>query len=220
MGWKCGACCCFATVSVSSCDRLVSLPVLQTLTCVAPLLHYRSRNIVVFSAEHAFTIEHGQSESGGPDMMLSYHGSEHYNSVRDNAAGKPPPPSRTSFAKPEHSTVTDESPESNTEPILENEDIDKMDLDDNGETTPTSIDKALEKMLEEPPPAKSPKKNDPCPCGSGLRYKKCCLEIAKSKERARKWKAKQQADEVAMEDSPEDEETKERMEGGFRVLKI
>lgn len=175
-------------------------------------LHHFSRNIVVFSTEHAFTIEHGQSESGGPDMMLSYHGSEHYNSVRDDSAGMPPPVSRTQFVKKKHSTVI-ESEDNETEAILEDND-DKMDIDE--ETSAAAAEKEEEK------PAKPPKKNEPCPCGSGLRYKKCCLATDKSKERARKWKAKHGStrsdDNAAMEGSNDEDE--EKMDGNFRVLKI
>ena len=35
---------------------------------------------------------------------------------------------------------------------------------------------ALERLLNPPEPVKSSKiaRNDPCPCGSGKKYKKCC----------------------------------------------
>lgn len=79
---------------------------------------------MLFRAEHAIMIEHGQSENGGPDMMISYHGEEHYNSVRDENAGMPPPPSRTSFEK---RTAVIETNVSETEATSE---TDEMDIDE------------------------------------------------------------------------------------------
>lgn len=41
----------------------------------------------------------------------------------------------------------------------------------------------LEKILNEPPPeSPQPKigRNEPCPCGSGKKYKKCCLNNTSS----------------------------------------
>jgi hypothetical protein len=140
-------------------------------------------------------------------MMVSYHGSEHYNSVRSSTAKKPPPPSKTPFAKKKSSAAI-ESEGDETEAILTNGG-DHMDIDEEKEDT------------EVEPPPKPPKKNDPCQCGSGLRYKKCCLVIDKSKQRAQKWKAKHgsvKSDDNPMEGS--DDRAEEKMDGNFRVLKI
>ena len=139
--------------------------------------------------------------------MVSYHGAEHYNSVRSNTAKKPPLPSKLPCAKKKPSAVMD-SEGDKTEAILENG-KDHMDIDEEKEET----------KLE--PPAKPPKKTGRCPCGSGLRYKKCCLVIDKSKQRAQKWKAMHSS--VSSDDNPmkgSEDETEEKMDGNFRVLKI
>lgn len=140
--------------------------------------------------------------------MLSYHGAEHYNSVRDSSAGKPPPPSKTSFEKTMPLTVID-SEGDETEAFLETEE--KVDI--------------AETPIPDPPTNKTrPKKNDPCSCGSGLRYRKCCLESDKSKDRVRKWKTKRQSppssDDNTMERVSNDTEEEKKMDGNFRVLKI
>ena len=52
-------------------------------------------------------------------------------------------------------------------------------------------------------PDKTPGRNDPCPCGSGRKYKQCCL--AKDEAAAREARAKQAADakpEAAPEAAP------------------
>src|SRR2546426_373230 len=54
------------------------------------------------------------------------------------------------------------------------------------------------------PPAKTgrPGRNDPCPCGSGRKYKQCCLEKDEAKERAAYAKAAEEAPEPAPEAPP------------------
>ena len=55
------------------------------------------RKITVFSANMAaVTFDHGESESTGPDLLVSFHNNEHYNSVRsmDEPNSKPPPQRR------------------------------------------------------------------------------------------------------------------------------
>ena len=222
MGRQCRTRCCFTTVPVRK--RRHALLCISTLLCSHVVSHYYlqlySRNIVVFSTEHAFTIEHGQEESDGPDMMLSYHGAEHYNSVRDDNAGKPPPPSNTSFEKSSSPPLTlIESEGDETEAILETN-HEAMDVIVQKEQTAGRVESAPSL----PATTKSRiKKNDVCPCGSGRKYKKCCLESDRSKQRAKKWNAKheQQEDTTTMETvSDKDEQVNVSMDGNFRVLKI
>jgi hypothetical protein len=53
------------------------------------------RNITVFSSVGAaFTIEHGPEKSSGPDLIVSYHDNDHYNSVRNSASPFPSLPSK------------------------------------------------------------------------------------------------------------------------------
>jgi SEC-C motif len=163
------------------------------------LTHYASRNIVVYSAEHALTIEHGQGKSGGINMMVSYHENDHYNSVRDNSVAKPPPPVNI-----KRLTNIESSQSGDTEAILEEPDID-------GEI------KKPEETVTEPSMSneKPVKKNAPCPCGSGLRYRKCCWKINKSKERSRTWKQKR-----GLTEESDNEENTVAVDGNFKVLKI
>src|SRR2546428_9656665 len=50
--------------------------------------------------------------------------------------------------------------------------------------------------------ADRPGRNDPCPCGSGRKYKQCCLEKDEAKERAAYAKAAEEAPEPAPEAPP------------------
>ena len=64
---------------------------------------------------------------------------------------------------------------------------------------------------------RGPRKNAPCPCGSGSKYKKCCW--AKERHEARLTKMKDGTEETTEEDYPKKEEVFE-MNGNFRVLQI
>jgi SEC-C motif len=71
-------------------------------------------------------------------------------------------------------------------------------------------------MTEKPSPSEPVKKNSPCPCGSGLRFKKCCA--AQEKRASRLTKMRQGAgSNVSNTSSRSDEPT---MNGNFRVLHI
>lgn len=60
--------------------------------CFVSMVTHR-RKITVFSATlAALTIDHDGKESSGPEIHLSFHDNDHYNSVRDeNIQVKPPP---------------------------------------------------------------------------------------------------------------------------------
>jgi hypothetical protein len=47
-----------------------------------------------------------------------------------------------------------------------------------------------------------PGRNEPCPCGSGRKYKQCCLEKDEAKDRAAYAKAAAEAPEPSPEASP------------------
>ena len=67
------------------------------------------------------------------------------------------------------------------------------------------------------------RKNDPCSCGSGLRYKKCCLAVEKSKIRTAKWKERHRLDAGFEEEGAGGDEDKDKevnLDSPFRVLKI
>eukprot|EP00551_Chaetoceros_affinis_P004351 CAMPEP_0203668668 /NCGR_PEP_ID=MMETSP0090-20130426/5238_1 /ASSEMBLY_ACC=CAM_ASM_001088 /TAXON_ID=426623 /ORGANISM="Chaetoceros affinis, Strain CCMP159" /LENGTH=430 /DNA_ID=CAMNT_0050533167 /DNA_START=163 /DNA_END=1455 /DNA_ORIENTATION=+ len=66
------------------------------------------------------------------------------------------------------------------------------------------------------------KRNDVCPCGSGLRYKKCCLAKEKSRIRLEKFREKHGLNsENNMDDGGcNDSISRTEIEGGFAVLNI
>jgi hypothetical protein len=65
-------------------------------------------------------------------------------------------------------------------------------------------------------PQKPVKKNSPCPCGSGQRYKKCCLAKGKHAARVQKLRGTQEAEKE--QDNKSSQEM--HMKGDFRVLQI
>lgn len=148
-----------------------------------------------------------------PDILLSFHENDHYNSVRDSRHGRPPPPTKT-YVKPSSSedyNDDDDDDEYNDHRYNNNhqqhDDYDteektntsasssssSVDLDDEHEqheqeeTSPaTNTAAAAASTTAAAPPkpeANRFKKNDACPCGSGKRYKKCCW--AREKHAAR-----------------------------------
>jgi len=194
---------------------------------VSILLISNRRRIKVFSANlAALTLDHGSEEAAsGPDMMVSYHDNSHYNSVRDRSLSKPPPPSKH-FTKPTTETMevgkqtddlksVDETEiedagsvlKDNSDCQLQNTEGIKAKTDSYG-STGTSC--ALSSTV---------KKSAPCPCGSGLRYKKCCLAKEKRDRRLERIKKAVQSDaeSSALE---EDDDDDQEMDSGFRVLHI
>lgn len=174
-----------------------------------------SRNITVYSAHlDAYTIEHGSDKkAAGPDLLLSYHDNDHYNSVRTCSGSKPPPPIKTYVAprpppmQHEHAASHDEETE--------------MMVEETTSTTNTSAassetDVDMSEKATPPPPSEPTKKNSPCPCESGLRYKKCCA--AKLKHAARVKKLPQGNDSSAAKSTRGSDEP--TMDGNFRVLRI
>ncbi|GAX12057.1 OTU domain-containing protein 3 [Fistulifera solaris] len=114
------------------------------LELVAAARHYR-RNIVVFSAEQAvFTIHHANKGSpSGPDLLLSYHDNDHYNSVRSNASTSAP-------------------------------------------HIPAPVHRNSDNFVKDKGKKKNVKRSDPCTCGSGITYKKCCFSKETTQARHQK----------------------------------
>jgi len=150
------------------------------------------RNIQIFSpnTSDAIVVESGAKKSSGPDLLLSYHDNDHYNSVRDSTA-KP-----TLYVGSAHATATAAA---NVDTIYRNGTKGKgngrrtknsnKNSDDNNDNDTTVLEEASIDTTAatatssttngddnheniQPPPKN---KNDPCPCGSGKKYKKCCL---------------------------------------------
>lgn len=211
----------------------------------------------MFSANlSALTIEHdseGIKKPSGPDLLISYHDNQHYNSVRINSLPKPPPPIKTFVRVTSEDAVevevdeTDDSddttsqaqsdgPEASGGATTEDDsstdslvDSTHAEADDDEYDASRCGDSALEAATESDSDVQLPprvKKNANCPCGSGLRYKKCCLAKAKHAARVRRLRggpgsAASSSCSVADSRSEErDDDDREELQGGFRVLKI
>lgn len=131
------------------------------------------RKITVYSQTlAAFRIDHGESSSLGPDLLVSYHDNDHYNSVRNKL--RPPTP------------------------VTMNNDIAAQVKQHNNIFTNSDLESSLSKISlkeseeKETYTEKNIKRSAPCPCGSGLRYKKCCLAKQKHLTRIERLKAKNQ----------------------------
>jgi hypothetical protein len=160
-----------------------------------------SRDIIVFSAEMAaFTIPHGTGKTTGPELLVSYHDNDHYNSVRLSSATRAPPApidpsSREAPRKPMAETKTHQDGiKKNSEEAESKHDCNLTESNGNSK--------------------QSVKKSGKCPCGSKLKYKQCCLIREKHAARVKKLR-----DESSCPSSDE-EETKTTANGGFRVLHI
>ena len=203
---------------------------------VAAARFYR-RTITVYSPTGAFSIESGHDEESGDKLLLSYHGQDHYNSIRDentkikpmsvstdtngrtknsNGGGGGGGGGRKKKKKKDKSGLEDDEKKDDFDEGTSRADDDKSHCDDEGDSAV-----AEDKQQQNEKPEKTLRKNNPCPCGSGLRYKKCCLAAEKSKARAAKWKEKHGINGDDGEAGKNDSEGEtDEVEGSFRVLKI
>ena len=185
----------------------------------------------MFSANlDAYTVEHGSSaKSAGPDLLVSYHDNDHYNSVRCSSGGKPPPPIKTYAVDP---MTVDGNGNVSAHEICNGVDAELMVTEAESRALTTSNSNgSIEVTLKDATDAittdastasnsntpQKPKKGDLCPCGSGQRYKKCCYLIEKRMKRRQREHSittgQSMPKEVQRRDSTE-------MNGDFRVLKI
>jgi SEC-C motif len=213
----------------------------------------------VFSANlSALTIEHdseGIKKPSGPDLLISYHDNQHYNSVRINSLPKPPPPIKTFVRVTSEDAVevevdeTDDSdgtasqaqsdgPEASGGATTEDDSSTESQADSthaeaDDDEYASRCGSALGRADESDTDVQLPprvKKNANCPCGSGLRYKKCCLAKAKHAARVRTLRGPAGSSSVngssscgSVADSrseERDDDDREELQGGFRVLKI
>jgi len=161
------------------------------MVCAARLY---KRRITVFSMVGAYTIGIGDETPSAPNLLLSFHENSHYNSVHDK-----------SFPNAIESTG-------------DNITVKK---DENGSSTSTKDSSTAERKDKSRIPQNSlkQKRNELCACGSGLRYKKCCLAAVKNQLRLAKWKEK-----YGLEDKENDNQDavvdRTELEGGFCVLHV
>ena len=145
--------------------------------------------------------ENHNDNSGDSDLLLSYHGNDHYNSVhlidgsnrqtrQSKEGGRYP--SRRTRKSTTNSNHTAELEEATTT------------------STATAADNTKKRRA-------SPTKGSPCPCGSGLKYKKCCFAREKAKKRLAKMI---DTDTDDLSSSVGGDEKKEEFIGEFKVLNI
>ena len=219
--------------------EVLSLALVEKIYSHFRTICFDRRNITVFSANlDAYTVEHGSSAlSAGPDLLVSYHDNDHYNSVRRATGSKPPPPIKTYVVDhPEpmavdgiihnNSTGNQHHTDSSHDGVS-GEDADMMVTEEESGTVTTStsigsVEVALRNSADDAASIdtttqRKPKKGDACPCGSGHRYKKCChLKDKLIKRRQREHSittGQSMSNDVKRRDSTE-------MNGDFRVLKI
>jgi len=193
------------------------------LELVAAARLYR-RKVKVFSITAAYTIDHDKNSSG-PDLMVSYHDNDHYNSVRGKNGNK--------SLQPEYLTKTTvvlteeaEGISANLQSIGhegENQDTKNDSLKQQQEETHTSsVEKDGETILTE---GRQKKQNPggPCASSSGKSYRKRCSPIDKRKVTKARGKFI-----VSIDNTPEEDVTEIRelppstydMENGFKLLEI
>jgi hypothetical protein len=165
-----------------------------------------------------FTIDHGENESDGPDMLVSFHDNDHYNSVRDKKHRPKPAIPETRKGGNKRNKASDSSVKTTKPKGKVVEDVEEAPAPDATLSTTKSMSEMTVKDGEETSnePQKPVKKNSPCPCGSGQRYKKCCFAKKKHAARVQKLRGTEAAQEEKDDESSQEIDTK----GNFRVLHI
>lgn len=196
------------------------------LELVAAARLYR-RSITVFSNTSAMSIPHGNKLSSGPDLLLSYHDNDHYNSVHDttqkhNKPMDPPESAAAMFelAPAELTCDTDEISGGSMEVRCEPE---GRFLEEAGAAPSSPPASAKERTAASTKPAATTKKNSsPCHCGSGKKYKRCCWERERHKQRTRKPNKNEGSDDDNTTITAATQATVKvhEMNGNFRVLHI
>lgn len=192
-----------------------------------------------------------EEEKMNPRILLSYHDNMHYNSVHDvkgntgikssiqitgSETNKPTEKKPKTKGKKSHikndeidvgkvkngknMSAIDPVTDSSTDAMFEQK-------DDQSKKSKTIIAKSHVSNMSDEKEVKTsmkdnkPKRNDQCPCGSGLRYKKCCLVKEKSKFRLEKFREKYgiQVDGKSQNEVSIEEDHLE-IEGAFAVLNI
>jgi len=195
---------------------------------------YYGRTITVYSPTGAFSIESGHDEETGDKLLLSYHGQDHYNSIRDeNTKIKPMTIPTDKKYKPKKKKSSGDGGDEKKDdvgdavdlPVAEEEK--REDQKDAGVSNENKGENLARESTGDNSdqhgrrPERILRKNDPCHCGSGLRYKKCCLVTEKSKARAAKWKENNRiSGDGGDGESEGGGEEVEEVGGTFRFLKI
>lgn len=124
------------------------------------------RNVIVFSSEAygdgalSIPCDDPDKDPEAPDLLLSYHGNDHYNSVLRMAGGR--------YKREEESSGSN-AKASRGKKKKRGKGVDESEQPPNDVISP-------------------PTRGSACPCGSGLKYKKCCMQKDKMAKRAAKHK--------------------------------
>ncbi len=147
------------------------------------------------------------------DLLLSYHGNDHYNSVHPIDGSNNRRLRQQSKEGRHYTTRPRKNVKSKRTTDFDDDDDDDDDKGEEKSKTKSTITtpKDTTKKKRAPPP-----KGSPCPCNSGLTYKKCCLAREKANKRlAKKMNTNQDGDKDV-----DDDEKKEDFIGEFKVLNI
>ena len=186
------------------------------------------RNIMVFSGEYsngALQIvcddddekEKKNGCGGGADdndhgLLLSYHGNDHYNSVHTIDGMKKMKQSSTKendSALPSSSSKVKQKGKA----VITTGSGDGNSKKDTVATSQSTTTTAEGKSRNRPPT-----RGSNCPCGSGKKYKKCCLAAEKSKKRLAKHVEKKNGSNDSADN--ENEKREDSFIGDFKVLTI
>mmetsp|Transcript_30335 Transcript_30335/g.65003 ORF Transcript_30335/g.65003 Transcript_30335/m.65003 type:complete len:354 (-) Transcript_30335:29-1090(-) len=157
----------------------------------------------------------------GGDLLLSYHENDHYNSVHSIGA---------SYSKPQSQQLQSESNGAKKKKKGSANDAESLNVNNNpqkkGEKAlwnskgNSKIGSSNSIHLEiQSATRKMPTRGAECPCGSGLKYKKCCLSKLKSDRRLAKMKGNNQLNGDDDANNGCDNNGKEYI-GDFKVLTI
>jgi len=175
----------------------------------------------VFSAVGAINIGIGDEPSSGPDLLVSYHENNHYNSVQDESIP------RSFRHRHTPAIVNSNAVKMSPTMMIDNDDTkdsstrQRKNTNEYTRGSPQIIEgnkgrnRRIQNMAQNMP---KQKRNDFCGCGSGLRYKKCCLAASKDQVRLAKWRDKHGLG--GSEEKDGNERDRAILEGGFCVLNI
>lgn len=177
------------------------------IVCAARL--YR-RNIMIFSASGCYSVgfhmDHDSKhppKPSGPDILLSYHENSHYNCVFDEDLHK------NNVKLPNRKSDDGESHGD--------------DMIDSESSTLTASTITSSEGFESDHKKVNPKKNELCPCGSRLKYKKCCLERERQNARLLKYKERYNVSKSSLTvsaDSSVNSKLTDPLDCGFQMMRI
>lgn len=162
-------------------------------------------------------------------MFLSYHENSHYNSVHhrfDEYGCRSIHQDETKSNNETSKSSTNKKSKKRGNKIKHadtdcNDNVENIEAEMKNDSTPEQVLNVNNGDGEEMNKTQLLKKNDACPCGSALRYKKCCLAKEKNKVRLEKFRGKHGInvnENCYREDRPIDSATE--LEGGFAILNI